>query len=600
MNRIRDAAALAITLAAVHAYAGPTPSAEPIDPDLTAETRSLHAALQAMTAAPTIQFGQHLADWASAVQNTGQVVISDWEATAGSRPAFHEWDWIVALNGSAGNYTTNFAAVNRIRQQYEEGAFIGFCWHLPNPALEGQPGNNYDRHDDEPAVPRLLPGGDLHDHYVDNYLDPFADMLEQLHADGTPIPIIMRPYHEPGFLQVNGSGQATAGFWWNWSSPEEYMALWRMTVEYFRDTRNLHNLLWAYSPNWPSSQNYYDRWYQADYVDICGGDQYRSPFDQNPEFSTPLSYAITRGQADGKIVAYTEMGAQGLAQAGGAGNDWWHGRVYAELAPSASDVAYALTWANWGADQFYIPPPNAPAAARADFNAFLATDEINHFAEMRAEFGDIYATVARCSSSDIAEPIGVADAFDAIEYARRFGAGCDGGTDSPIDQSDLLGFQTAWLGSVNSVSPDGNDAVLVSVTASSEGFVAIQSTRAVSASGFAALGLFVEPVSQSFSSGVLFAQTGPGWVWHEGPVAGVATAVENALSIDPQTLAHPSDVRGWGVQLYGANAFQNATLRISPLTEPAQCGAADVAAPIGVLDGDDVNAFMAELLAGCQ
>lgn len=579
--------------------AGPVPLDNPIDPNLTPETRSLHTALQRMTAASTFAFGQHIPDWASDSTGGGGVGISDWEATTGTRPPFHEWDWIVILGGPEGNYITRPGVVNLIKQEYQEGAFIGFSWHLENPALEGQPGNDYRSHDSVPVVPRLLPGGDLHQHYIDNYLSAFADALDDLHINGVRIPIIMRPYHEPGWLELDQNGNAVDGFWWNWCTVEEYKALWRMTVEYFRDTRQLNNLLWAYSPNRPSTQEFYDARYQEEYIDICGVDMYLRATDPNPDFATALSFAITRGQADGKIVAFTELGGRDLSSSGSAGDDWYSNKMYNQLAPHAADFAFAQTWANWGNGNWWVPPPSASPAKRQDFIDFLAMPEVNYLSEMLVEFGDLYSQPSLCSDADVVDPIGTRDYFDLAMYLDVSSNGCGLAVQSPLTQTDLLGLDTAWNGVVNSVAIDGPDAVIVNATASPSGFLTIRGTERADISAQAAFGFRVTDLDGAYANGVTFVQTGPEFLWHEGPLTSVSGSYSSPLAIEPALVADNTDVRGWGIQLYGASAGQTSRLLIELYAVTPSCGWTDIVAPFGEVDAADLATFLAELVLQC-
>lgn len=70
---------------------------------------------------------------------------------------------------------------------------------------------------------------------------------------GEYVPVLFRPFHE----------HTGNGFWWGKGNctAEEYIALWRFTLEYLRDTKGVHNLLYVYSPDIVSSQdNYLEFW----------------------------------------------------------------------------------------------------------------------------------------------------------------------------------------------------------------------------------------------------------------------------------------------------------------------------------------------------
>ncbi len=69
-----------------------------------------------------------------------------------------------------------------------------------------------------------------------------------------------------------------AWFWWGGSeqcTPEEYKQLWTMTVDHLRNKKNVHNLLYAYSPSETKDETEFLERYPGDeYVDIVGYDCY--------------------------------------------------------------------------------------------------------------------------------------------------------------------------------------------------------------------------------------------------------------------------------------------------------------------------------------
>lgn len=116
------------------------------------------------------------------------------------------------------------------------GGISTISWHGDN-ILTG--GSTWDcsRND---VVRSILPGGSHHDEYL-AWLDRVADFLASLKdAQGETIPVVLRLYHE----------QTRSWFWWgaDFATPDEYKALWRMTVGHLRDTRGVHNVLYGYSP----------------------------------------------------------------------------------------------------------------------------------------------------------------------------------------------------------------------------------------------------------------------------------------------------------------------------------------------------------------
>ena len=108
----------------------------------------------------------------------------------------------------------------------------------------------------------ILPGGQNHERYKKD-LRKVAEFSSSLRDDdGKLIPFIFRPFHE-----FDGEW-----FWWGaaYNEPEEFKDLWRFTVHYLRDILNVHNMLYAFSPDikFDSREDYLLRYPGDDYVDM--------------------------------------------------------------------------------------------------------------------------------------------------------------------------------------------------------------------------------------------------------------------------------------------------------------------------------------------
>lgn len=256
--------------------AGPAP----VDPDATEETTALYANLQRI-GPERILFGHqddlaYGVNWDRRSDSLARLAgdrQSDVRAVTGSYPAVYGWD--VGDLGGKPDASVNLDSVpyDRMRQWmvegYERGGVITVSWHMNNPVSGSH------SWDTTPAVSELLPDSSHHDVYR-RYLDRFARFAKSLEAGfwtwiggGHPVPIIFRPYHE-----MTGSW-----FWWGGdnTTPEAYKQLWRFTVEYLRDEKDVHNLLYAYSPDIFESREHYLRYYPGDaYVDVLGYDDYHT------------------------------------------------------------------------------------------------------------------------------------------------------------------------------------------------------------------------------------------------------------------------------------------------------------------------------------
>jgi hypothetical protein len=246
-----------------------------------------------------------------------------------------------------------------IREGYERGGVITISWHLNNPltgktAWQPEPG----------TIASILPGGQKNALFR-SWLDKVASFFLSLKGSKNElIPVIFRPFHE-----LNGSW-----FWWGGKncSPGEMKQLYRYTVSYLRDLKNVHNLLYAYNTDrFASKEDYLERYPGDEWVDIIGFDIYqgnniKKNEDFMTEFDKTLSILESLAQEKNKIPALTEFGYNGLPD-----SSWWT-NVFLRIL-SRHRVAYALAWRNSGYQsptqyEFYVPYKGQGSAA--DFVKF--------------------------------------------------------------------------------------------------------------------------------------------------------------------------------------------------------------------------------------
>lgn len=111
--------------------------------------------------------------------------------------------------------------------------------------------------------------------YLDEKLDSLASFVRLLiDKKGKPIPCIIRPFHE---MDMNS-------FWWGESfcSPDDYIWLFRYTVDKLRKSYNIHNIIWGYNlgNRFTSYDKMIERYPGDDYVDIIGCDEYNMGYSQ--------------------------------------------------------------------------------------------------------------------------------------------------------------------------------------------------------------------------------------------------------------------------------------------------------------------------------
>lgn len=204
----------------------PVPSAVPnaVDPQLNATTRALFASLH-QASGKFAMFG-HQNETSNVI---GADTDSDVHAVTGTYPAL----WGSDLSGVERDATTNIDGFSMcdvrdgLLRAYNMGAMVTMSWHSANPITLGGYGHNTA----PGSVAAVLPGGERHEQFLE-WLDRVASFLDSVvdGDSGESVPIVFRPFHE----------HTGDWFWWCTGSParptdttpEQFIALWRMTVEY--------------------------------------------------------------------------------------------------------------------------------------------------------------------------------------------------------------------------------------------------------------------------------------------------------------------------------------------------------------------------------
>lgn len=204
-------------------------------------------------------------------------------------------------------------------------------------------------------VQRIMPGQDLNYLYTD-YLDLIADYAKSVEGDG--ITILFRPFHE----------NTGSWFWWGAAFCDEqaYINLFRYTVDYMKETKGVHNMLYVYGPGSEAANvtEYAARYPGDDYVDMIGYDLYHSGPTQasEPGYLQSISKQnqILRdfATAHNKLYAITETGvADGdiaLKRTGNEVMDWYMQLL--DQITADGGICYFLVWANFDENgSFYLP-----------------------------------------------------------------------------------------------------------------------------------------------------------------------------------------------------------------------------------------------------
>ncbi|WP_264534683.1 glycoside hydrolase family 26 protein [Flavobacterium sp. N1736] len=296
---------------------------------------------------------------------------SDIKKNTGFDPAILGSDFMFITDKSNNNQTNNWfyqqeqKIVSDAKAAYAKGMINTFCWHLREPNNED---SFYvaDMTADQKATAfkSILPGGANHEWYKKK-LDKVASVVLNLKGtNGELIPIIFRPFHE-----FDGSW-----FWWgaNFCTADEYKTAYQFTVDYLKNTKGVHNILYAFSPDnsYTTEANYLSRYPGDKYVDILGMDNY-GDFDNQgsagaAKANTKLKIISDLAKNKVKITALTETGFQ-VTSAKAPITDWFSTYLYSALTSNSIEISYVMFWNNTK-DGYYVP--NNSVSNAADFKTF--------------------------------------------------------------------------------------------------------------------------------------------------------------------------------------------------------------------------------------
>jgi mannan endo-1,4-beta-mannosidase len=322
------------------------------DPNATTETKALYYNLKKLVNRG-ILFGQQDAT-AYGIGWKNEELRSDINDVCGAFPAVYGWD----IAGIGSSYNIDSVKFDRIKfwikSAYERGGVQTISWHLNNP-VSGK--NAWEL---TPAVAEILPGGKKSAFY-NKQLDLVAEFLLDLKSkNGTLIPIIFRPFHE-----CNGGW-----FWWGAKTctSKEYKLLYQYTVTYLRDLKNVHNLIYAYSPDiFGTEQNYLERFPGEKFVDVVGFDNYFD-FSSKSTISEGLAQlriVVKLARKMNKIAALTETGYKSIPD-----SVWWTESLLNPIKNDsiAKSISWIMVWRNANKNNHYVPYPGHLSAK--DFVGF--------------------------------------------------------------------------------------------------------------------------------------------------------------------------------------------------------------------------------------
>ena len=321
-----------------------------IDSHATSETKALYHNLGKL-ARKHILFGhQHATEYGHGWY--GEAARSDVKSVTGSHPAVIGVDFS-GLSGRSPQAIER--AKESLRRQiadtYNRGGVTTVAWHFANPVTP-QTGFYWKDSLSAPAVANLIPGGSHYEEYK-AILQTIGSLANSVRGnDGKLVPMLFRPYHE------------LDGGWFWWGKPhctaEEFTTLWRFTVSYLRDSLNVHNFIYVFSPDalFKTEAEYLERYPGDAWVDMVGMDDY-GDFGRNGRYNLPAGIAKLKIVSDyarkaGKLAAFTETGLESLPD-----TTWWTNSLLKALKAEKMRLAYVLVWRNdaRSATHFYAPYP---------------------------------------------------------------------------------------------------------------------------------------------------------------------------------------------------------------------------------------------------
>ena len=278
-----------------------------VDKEATPETKALFARLWTVADQGWL-FGHHDDLWYGRYWYN-EPGGSDTKAVCGDYPGVFSVD-LAEIMDTRYNNAENAIRRRVILEARARGEVILACAHLNNPKTGKDAWDNSSK----TVVAEILTEGSATRKTFLSWLDRLAVFMNGLKdADGKLIPVIFRPFHE----------HTQSWSWWGSSctGASEFIGLWQLTVTYLRDTKGVHNLLYAISPQMDgiysdAKERIRFRWPGDDYVDFIGMDCYHGA--NNDAFTENLKALEAVSLAKRKPCGVTEDGLESFTQ-----KDYW-------------------------------------------------------------------------------------------------------------------------------------------------------------------------------------------------------------------------------------------------------------------------------------
>jgi len=331
-----------------------------IDVKATEETTALYRNLHKLSEKHILFGHQHATEYGHGWYSDND--RSDVKSVTGSHPAVIGVDFS-GLSGRPDSMIEKekISLRKNIAATYNRGGVTTISWHFNNPISAG--GFYWKDSVSLPVVKCIIPGGAAHEKFkaILHNIGSFVKTIKG--ADGKPVPMIFRPWHE-----FDGDW-----FWWGKShcTTEEFTSLWKFTVSYLRDSMDVHNLVYAFSPDckFSNEAQYLERYPGNEWVDMVGVDNY-ADFGRDGKYDLAAGIRKLKVVSDfarkaNKLAAFTETGLESIPN-----TTWWTENLLKALQTKNLRLAYVLVWRNdsKSTTHFYAPYPGQ--VSESDFLKF--------------------------------------------------------------------------------------------------------------------------------------------------------------------------------------------------------------------------------------
>ncbi|MCD8051544.1 MAG: hypothetical protein LUE89_07690, partial [Clostridiales bacterium] len=347
------------------------------DPDADDSVLALYQYLKAVGESDSALYG-HMEDTVLKA-GSSSLSYSDTQDLTGSLSAIDGYDCGDLFAGYAAKYNARHpdeeqlpettegnikAAALLSNESIKSGAIMTLSCHMPNfsYAMETDPDaeKTYDRYDYSEAdsytltgdtMNEILPGGAYNAQFT-AFLDLVAEYAQQV--DGA---ILFRPFHE----------NTGSWFWWGkaFCDAETYKSVYKYTVEYLRDEKGVHNLLYVYGPGSEAAtvEEYGERYPGDAYVDIVGFDSYDDQATDGDSYTFQKNFEAVVAVTDqfakehNKLFAVTETGISNSAMKK-TGNERleWFTEILDIITKDDYNCVYYMVWSNYSSNGNYYSP----------------------------------------------------------------------------------------------------------------------------------------------------------------------------------------------------------------------------------------------------